>query len=263
MQGYIVTGTSRGLGLALVEELLKDKFSTVVGIARTPVPSLIEKEHYHFLAADLGKPAEIHAVIQRAQSLLGAGPFQSVTLINNAAVISPIAQVGHYPTQDLLQALHINIAAPMLLCDAFIASTFHQEPRLRILNISSGAATTPYPGWGVYGSTKAALDHFTRHIMAEHQTDKKRPITAVSLYPGLLDTEMQNVIRQSHESDFPLKKRFVTLHQDAQLVSPSEAARHIIHYLNGPTFGTHVIVDIRDIALFATDEQHHKNTHDL
>jgi NADP-dependent 3-hydroxy acid dehydrogenase YdfG len=115
---------------------------------------------------------------------------------------------------------------------------------LRILNISSGAAVTAYPGWSVYGGTKAGLDHFSRTVAAE-QTGNA--VKVVSLYPGVIDTGMQETIRHSDPELFPNKERFDKLKSEGQLATPEATARRVLDYLNSAAFGSEAVVDVRSL----------------
>ena len=71
----------------------------------------------------------------------------------------------------------------------------------RVVNISSGAASSPYAGWSVYCASKAGLDHFTRCVGLE-QRGQAFPVTCIALAPGVIDTGMQEVIRASRGGIF-------------------------------------------------------------
>src|SRR5690606_4781600 len=114
----------------------------------------------------------------------------------------------------------------------------------RILNISSGAGRNAMPGWGVYCATKAALDRYTEVLAAEHHPDTR----VVSLAPGVIDTAMQQTIRDSNSTDFPNVEKFRSLNAQGQLSSPADSAARILTYLNRDDFGTTVLDDIRRYA---------------
>lgn len=248
MHGVILTGASRGLGLALTHALLVGG-AKVIALSRTTSFELTRlaeayPQHLTTLLGDLAESDKVAQLGKEAFAALGKGPFTSLTLINNAGVVTPVAPAGAYPPAEATRAVQINLLAPILLTDAFLkASANLAEPR-RVLNISSGAAVTAYPGWSVYGSTKAGLDHFTRTVAEEQHANG---VKIVSLYPGVIDTGMQETIRESDPALFPNKPRFDSLKADGLLSSPEITAKRILDYLDSAAFGTEPVVDIRNV----------------
>ncbi|MGC0155118.1 SDR family oxidoreductase [Chromobacterium vaccinii] len=250
MHAFIVTGASRGLGYAICEALLDDG-GFVVGIARHAGPALegLAARHPERLLAvnaDLSDAAQASASVHTALQQLPLPECATITLINNAGVVTPIAQAGHYPADEVVKAVAINVTAPLLATDALLSATERLPARRRVLNISSGAAAKAYPGWSVYCATKASLDHFSRSVAVE-QEGQANPARVVALYPGVVDTDMQGSIRGSDEGQFPQKARFDALKTDGALSSPADAARKIVDYLVSPAFGRQAVVDIREL----------------
>jgi NAD(P)-dependent dehydrogenase (short-subunit alcohol dehydrogenase family) len=241
----IVTGASRGLGLALCADLLARDFS-VAALARSQGDGLakLAEAHpgrLHWLCTDLSDPAQQDNAVSRALASLPQG--EQLLLINNAGVVWPVAQAGHYDDNALRHALSLNLTAPMVLCNHFLAAAADVADR-RILNISSGAAVKAYPGWGVYGAGKAGLDHFSRHLAVE-QAASSNPVRIAAVYPGVIDTDMQAEIRHATPESFPALPRFLALKQEGALDTPADAAGKLLDYLLGPGFGEHAVVDIR------------------
>jgi hypothetical protein len=254
MQAFIVTGCSRGLGLALTRQLLAEQHE-VVGVARHAPPDLAAWQsagRFQFIAADLADSQALAGLMTRVLAALGKAPYSRLSLINNAGVITPVAQAGDYPPEQLIRALAINLTAPMLLSNALLKQGPALSPALSILNISSGAAAHAYPGWGVYGAGKAAVDHFSRHVALEQST-RKQPARIVALYPGVVDTDMQSAIRASDQHDFPQRARFDELKRDGALSSPELCARRILSYLHSADFASQPVVDLRTLPIFQTE----------
>ena len=242
MNGYLVTGASRGLGAALVAQLLADG-GRVVAIARdcSPLPA---HPQLTTIDADLADSPLLPLLAERALAQLAG--CHSLTLINNAGTVQPITSVGSFADGAAEQALALNLTAPVVLCNAFVAHSAGFAGMRRVLNISSGAAATPYPGWAVYCASKAGLDHFTRTLAVEQQT-AANPVLAVSLYPGVVDTGMQSEIRAADPAHFPNLPRFTALKADGQLTQPADCAAAICRYLASPAFGSQPVVDIRQL----------------
>lgn len=248
MHGVILTGASRGLGLALTHALLADG-AKVVTISRSTSFDLTRLEkgypkHLQHIEADLSDGNLLAQLIQEAVEELGEGPFTKLTLINNAGMVAPIARAGNYSPDVVNDAVTVNLLAPIMFTDGFLHLTDKFDVPRRVVNLSSGAAITPYPGWGVYGSTKAAIDHFSRTLAAEQD---EHGVKVVAIYPGVVDTGMQDQIRASDPAQFPDKPRFDDLKTQGQLVKPETAARQILDYLESPAFGSEAVVDVRKL----------------
>ena len=240
MNGYIVTGASRGLGAALVAQLLADG-GHVVAIARD-CSQLPAHPQLATIDADLADSHLLPLLAERALAQLAS--CSSLTLINNAGTVQPIASIGSFADGVAEQALALNLTAPIVLCNAFVAHTAGFGGQRRVLNISSGAAANAYPGWAVYCASKAGLDHFTRTLALEQQT-AANPVLAVSLYPGVVDTGMQGEIRAADPAHFPNLPRFAALKAEGQLTQPADCAAAICRYLHGNNFGQQAVADIR------------------
>jgi benzil reductase ((S)-benzoin forming) len=111
----------------------------------------------------------------------------------------------------------------------------------RIMHVSSGAGSSAYPGWSVYGATKAALDHHARSAAL----DGVPGLLVCSLAPGVINTDMQAEIRASSVECFPNRERFVELERSGQLSEPLECAAKLVDYLLGDRFGNNPVDDLR------------------
>lgn len=246
----IITGASRGLGAALAEQLLAPSRRLIV-IARGVNPALLERARalsapldYH--QHDLSQVEATAALAARLADDLGAMPRPSrYVLINNAGTVEPVALAQHLPAAAAAMAMNLNVVAVMTLSAAFLAATQAGGAERRILNISSNAGRRPVPGWGVYCSTKAALDMYSRCIKAE-QAGAGNPARVCSLAPGVIDTEMQSVIRGSSSDQFPQLERFMQMKAEGTLSDPASVAGRLIEYLNRDDFGEREIDDIRN-----------------
>lgn len=235
---YIVTGASRGIGKALATKLDKDPESIVLRIARNN-PEALE----HFLTIDLTDIDTIPEIINWIdENRQGAA---SITLINNAGMVEPIGLIGSVNAHSIQNAVALNITAPIALTNAFIEALEDFPGEKYVLNISSGAGRKAYLGWGVYCMTKAALDHFTR-VVFEEQKSVENPVYIASIAPGVIDTDMQSVIRSSSIETFPLVERFISLKEEELLSSPEETAQKLIRFRHSDAMKTTPIADVRD-----------------
>ncbi len=195
--------------------------------------------------ADLCEASAIDKVMAALGKMLADSVPASVTLVNNAGTVAPIVPIQRAEAVDIEHALRLNLLAPMLLTAAFIRATADLDTPRRVLNISSGAASSPYAGWATYCATKAGLDHFTRCVGLEQQ-DSANPVTVVALAPGVIDTQMQDAIRTTSAADFPMIGKFVELKNSGALVQPGECARRIVAFLGSGELVSGGVYDLRN-----------------
>jgi len=210
MRAFIITGTTRGLGKALMDIVLKENF--VVSIARSR-PDIKEFENLRHINCDLSDISAVKKVgFFTAQEL---NEVDDIIFINNAGMIEPISEIGKLDDGILKKSIDVNILAPMMLINNLISKV---DKKITVLNISSGAANHPIEGWGVYCSVKAAMGMFTEVLSAEG-------IKAVNIDPGVMDTDMQRTLRKS---DFPRQEEFISYKDNEQLKKPEEVAKDIM-----------------------------------
>ena len=249
----ILTGASRGLGLALARALAAPG-ARLFALARTASTGLAG--HWRKKGGDLEQIlvdlSDASAAQQCADKLAAMLPrdAQRYLLINNAGTVQPIARADRLSDGASVQAaLQLNVTSPMLLCSAFLRATASLDADRRILNISSGAGRNPVPGWGAYCAAKAALDHYTQVLHAENHG-----VRVASMAPGVIDTGMQADIRHADQADFPQLERFVKLHEEGLLSSTQDTAARILARLEHPDFGTPVLDDIRHYSFDQTSQ---------
>jgi len=143
-------------------------------------------------------------------------------LVNNAAVIEPVAPLERADPAAWRRSLHVNVLGPVMLIQAALPSL--RESGGRVINVSSGAATKVMVGWSAYCVTKAALNHINRQLAAEEPR-----ITAIAVRPGVVDTAMQETIRVEGEKGMPAEEhaRFVTYHERGELLPPDRPGKSL------------------------------------
>jgi NAD(P)-dependent dehydrogenase (short-subunit alcohol dehydrogenase family) len=240
----IITGHSRGLGQALCKHFLHLGWS-VMGISRQALPTWTAQNAKSLLQIqlDLSDPPLF-------DTWLGENQFQSflknashAVLINNSGVVTPIGPFGSSCGKTIANSLALNVSAPLVLSNAFLLATTHCRDR-RIVHISSGAGRSAYAGWSVYGASKAALDHHARCVTQ----DKINGLRIASLAPGVIDTDMQGVVRDTTDTQFPLRQRFIDLKNNGELRAPDHAATDIVDYVLSEAFGADATPDIRSAS---------------
>lgn len=238
MDKLIITGHTRGLGRALAELYLRRGWR-VLGLARGAAD--IVSPNLRQVQIDLADGAALAAWLSDGLLRVFLADADNILLVNNAGTVSPNAVSGRQRPSEILSAVSLNVAAPLLLANAVLAARPALVP-LDILHIGSGAGRKSYAGWSVYGASKAALDHHVRCLAAEHHEN----VRAACLAPGVVDTDMQAQIRASDAAAFPLKGRFVSLKNEGGLQTAADTAAKIAAYVESERFGTEAAADIRD-----------------
>jgi NAD(P)-dependent dehydrogenase (short-subunit alcohol dehydrogenase family) len=246
---YLLTGGSRGMGLAIAEQLLqKDNF--LICISRNTQASLTV--HAQKMGAqlqqwshDLAEGASASAALKQWLATQAPGEFQSATLINNAGVIPNIVPLSQADPHNLAMALRVGLEAPMQLCAAFLSATENWHIPRKVVNISSGLGRRAMASQAGYCAAKAGLDHFTRCLALEEAL-KPNGAKVSSLAPGVIDTDMQVQLRGASAEKFPDQAGFQQLKATGMLTSPADAATRILNYLARPDFGSNPVSDVRD-----------------
>jgi len=246
---YIITGSSRGLGAAMAEQVLAPGVR-LLGMARGIHPGLEAKAaarqaQVEQFAIDL-EQAPLAA--QRLQQWLEAQPAERVgraTLVNNAAVLAASGPLELSDSGQISRVIRVGTEAPILLTAAFLRVTRHWRAARRVLMISSGAGRHAMVGAASYCASKAALDHFARAVALDEARLGIAGAQIVSLAPGVIDTDMQTELRRTDPEVFANRQFFVDLHERGQLLSPSDAATRVLAYLDRQDFGSQPVADVR------------------
>ncbi len=250
----ILTGASRGMGLAIAQQLLGPR-CLLLCISRHTNESLAQQAHAQGAhleqwCQDLADSREATERLERWLHSLHAPNVASATLINNACMIPTLGPVPDCPPDELATALRVGLEAPMMLTGAFVRVTQTwvaqgwAGPR-KVLNISSGLGRRAMASQGPYCAVKAGLDHFSRCLALE-EAAHPQGVRVVSLAPGVIDTDMQAQLRAAPVEQFPDQPRFAGLQAKQLLVSPANAAAQVLAYLQRPNFGDAVVDDVRD-----------------
>ena len=221
MRGFIITGTSSGIGHELCKILLENQDNKVIGIGRT---QNIEHTNYHHITLDLNNISEIDSIDFPSWS-----NAEQISLIQNAGWIGPIQKIGNQELGAISSAYIINLVAPAVLSNQFIKMYKSSKAQKVILSISSGAAHTAIGGWSTYCSSKAGLDMLSKCIDEEYQE-----IINLSIAPGKVDTPMQNDIRFADEKAFPRLAEFQKYYKEGELKDAKEVAMKYKKVLQNP-----------------------------
>jgi NAD(P)-dependent dehydrogenase (short-subunit alcohol dehydrogenase family) len=194
----IITGASRGLGLALATGLSEAGWRLVVD-ARTPVELTAAAEWIGgdvvAVPGDVRDPAHRAALLEHGVDLL----------VNNAGILGPSPQprLASYPLDVLREVYEVNVLAPLALTQLALPVLRSREGA--VVNVTSDAAVEPYEGWGGYGSAKAAVEQASAVLAAEEPA-----VRVWWVDPGDLRTRMhQEAFPGEDISDRPLPETVV------------------------------------------------------
>lgn len=163
----LITGASRGLGLALARHLATDGWQLIITARSAKALEAVRTQLNQYtpvtaIAGDVSHVAHRQAVAAVVQKMGGLD-----VVVNNASILGPSPQPNllDYPLGVLEHVYRINVVAPL----GILQAVQHQlNPNARIINVTSDAGTDAYPGWGGYGSSKAALEHLSAILAAEN-----------------------------------------------------------------------------------------------
>jgi NAD(P)-dependent dehydrogenase (short-subunit alcohol dehydrogenase family) len=239
----ILTGASRGLGLAMARQL-RARGQRLLTLSRQPNAQL-DGPGVEQWAVDLSQPELAAARLRAWLAALPRAEISSLTLINNAASLATLAPLGRIDAAELSLALRVGLEAPMLLTAAFLDASADLGVPRKVLNISSGLGRFAMAGSAVYCAAKAGLDHLSRAVALE---EAARPNGAriVSLAPGVIDTDMQLQLRSADPQAFGERARFASLKAEGRLDSAEAAAAKVLAWLDRPDFGANPIGDVRE-----------------
>lgn len=222
----VVTGVSKGLGEALAANLVARGFR-VIGLGRSAAARL-SSSAFRLVRADLADVGALPAIAASLFVELAQMRPASIALINNAAVAGPAGTIGDLDAASITASLNVNLVAPALLADAFVRAMESVAGDRRLINVSSGAATGPVSGGGIYSIAKAGVEMLTMAIAAEQPAGG---VVAITIRPGIIDTPMQAEMRAQPAAKLPSVAMFKSFHESGQLVPPDVTAAKIVDRL--------------------------------
>jgi len=232
MNIFYITGSSSGIGEAIAQILLEDTNNLVIGIARSQT---IQHDRYQHFFIDLSQ--------EWSETIFKKPHYHTerVVLINNAGSIGPIKPLSQHTEQEIIQNYYINLIAPAILTKQFMNIFGNSTTKGIVLNISSGAGKHPIPSWSTYCSSKSGLDMLSKTVDLECSNIK---IYAVA--PGIVDTAMQDTIREADKNDFPDVDRFIAYKTDGDLSTSEEVAQKFVQFLMNNIKYQDVLYSIKD-----------------
>lgn len=208
----VVTGASRGLGAGLAASLAEAGFA--LGLCARTRPDLPARAPDGLADSvdvrDAGAVGEFAAAVADE-----VGPIE--LWINNAGVLDPIGPLRDTTVDALTTHVEVNLLGVLWGSRVFAGIVHDRHEPGTLVNISSGAARSVYEGWAAYCATKAAVDQLTRVVAAE---EAAHGLAAFAVAPGVVDTDMQALIRATPSARFPSVARFHELQATDAFNSP-------------------------------------------
>ena len=238
----IITGASKGLGLGLAKEYHKNGYR-VLSISRSNIEKLYALEQYQ---CDLSKTETIEDTLKEIFSHLDKNNTSNLTLINNAGDLGTVNTIENISPEEISYTIRVNLTAPLILSSLFIKFSKGWDCKKQLFNISSGAAINPYESWVMYCSSKAGVDMMTK-VVSKEQKELKNGVSIVSIYPGVIDTDMQAKARNTPKENFKSVQRFIDFYEHGDLFTPKQVAEKIYHLDSSGVLKNGRILDVRNI----------------
>lgn len=252
MKHIIITGTSRGIGESFAKQLIHEDHHLIC-ISRTANQRIIDQakemncrlDYFHYDLTNLrGLDRLVEDIFGKIE--LHSGD-DAVYLINNAAMLTPVSPIERIETGKIIENIHLNLLAPMIITSNYLKWTKNRNADKRILNISSASAKYLLPSQSCYSTAKAGLDSFTRSMNLEQKL-AKYPAKVAAVYPGMIDTNLQSEIRSVSTDLFPYVNEFIQISEEGKLQTPEYTANKLIEILFSDDFGKTVVLETLDIA---------------
>jgi benzil reductase ((S)-benzoin forming) len=246
----IVTGASKGLGFEISKTLVHSNIE-VIGLSRSTNDHVdyfekMKKNIYTHLQIDLCNRNEIETIFKGIiQKLIMKQP-KKVYVINNAGMVEPIERLGFLDANLIEKAVQLNYLAPMIINNLLLKELRPYNIEVLIVNVTSGAAERSIHGWSVYNSSKAAINMHTNVAGLEQEKDDKHH-KIIGFNPGIMDTDMQCVIRGAKEDAFVEINKFLDYKKNGELRSPELVGKALIHLLLNEELMNGKIYSIKDL----------------
>lgn len=246
----VVTGASRGLGAGLAAHFASAGLR--LGLCARHRPELVAatRPRAHHGRIEPPEPPLAQAVDVADPDALGAFAdavlerFGRIDLwVNNAGVLAPVGPLADAEPGDLARHVAVNVAGVLYGSRLFARHVRERAGEGVLVNISSGAATSPYEGWAPYCAAKAAVDMATEVVAREGRSSGLR---AYAVAPGVVDTDMQEAVRATDEASFPAVGRFRQLAADDAFNSALWVADHVLDLAFGDDPPTAVRLRVPD-----------------
>lgn len=218
----VITGAGTGIGKALAIDLSENHNMDVLAIGRRIEPlqetANSNPDKIKICTADISTEEGRNQIIKSIDD-----DIKVEFLVHNAAILTPVKSIADITLEEWREHQAINVEGPLFLSQALLPRMNHS----RILHISSGAAHRALAGWAAYCTSKAAL--YMLYQVMNSELNKKN-ILVGSVRPGVVNTPMQKLLRQSDPSTFPDLPLFNQYNDEGKLI-PAEIVARFLTYL--------------------------------
>lgn len=222
---FLITGTNRGLGEAIIKNVLKQERSFVISVAR----SVTEEQEQHIksnrlihVSQDLSEELQLESIENAFNKF---PPEANIVFINNASIIGPIATLEAMNTESIKKSIAVNVTSPLMLLHFLVSHFFNRN--IDFINITSGAANLSIPHWSLYASSKAYLNRFFASMSVDYSSLLNFRFKSID--PGLIDTAMQQEIRNSNAAE---SAYFENVKLEGKLNSAEYAAQRVLDQIS-------------------------------
>jgi NAD(P)-dependent dehydrogenase (short-subunit alcohol dehydrogenase family) len=222
----VITGASRGLGAGMAHELARRGLR--LGLCARTRSALPSGEQVLAERLDVADAGAVEAFASRVIDRFGRIDLW----INNAGLLEPVGPLRDLDGEALMRLLEVNVLGVFHGTRAFVRHVRAREGEGVLVNISSGAAQSAYAGWSAYCASKAAVERMTECVQLEEADSGLR---AYAVAPGIVDTEMQQIIRRTPASRFPAVDKFVRIAREGAFNTPAFVAERLLEIAFDPT----------------------------
>ena len=223
----VITGASRGLGAGMARFFLSQGMRVAV-CARTR-PAFDDDDCSFARALDVTDHASVTSFCTETVERFGRIDLW----INNAGLLAPIGPLRTNDPADFARHIAVNVVGTFNGSQAFIQHLHERGGEGILINISSGAARNAYAGWSAYCAGKAAVDRMSESIALE---ESEHGLRVHAVAPGVIDTDMQQMIRECEPSQFPQVQKFLDLKKKDNFSTPSFVAERLLRLCFDPAY---------------------------
>jgi benzil reductase ((S)-benzoin forming) len=239
MQEIIITGASRGFGKHVAIKLAQPgrRFHLISRSKSGETASEIRDKGADVKTwqMDLSLTHHLEESFRPVLNSIPENESDFIGLINNAGTLKPIGPLGKYGTDEYRAHLDLNYVAPAVLAHLFVKRFQPVPVSKRLLFVGSGASRTPIHGWSHYCSSKAGIDMLAKTVALE-QESQEHPVKTAVFNPGRIETDMQELLRETNKEDFPLVDDFIASATDGRNLPPEEVAETLAEIFTGKSF---------------------------
>lgn len=222
----IISGTSRGIGKGMLVNLLEKGIQTLTINRSTQEVNHVN--HLGNITYDLMHLDGLDALVEEIDSYIAPEEIGKIWLFNNAAIIGEINPFGRSNPQAIKDTINLDLLSPMMLSSMLLSKTSSMGIPLRMVHISSGVAFQAIHGLGPYCVSKAGLEMFSKMLSEEN---KESDFSSITIGPGVVDTGMQEQIREASPESFNQLERFKDFHSSGMLQTSTKVGKSIIDFV--------------------------------